>query len=361
MLLPNPESPKTALPFTGIGLLAPMEGVTEPCYRDLVLALHTGRRGSTDLGGAFTEFVRVVGHPIGAARLRAHLGPHRFRTPVGLQLMGADLGALSATARNAEDVGVPILDLNFGCPAKGALRGCAGSAILKDPAHLEATVRSCVDAIDRIPVSAKIRAGFDDATLLEDLARAAEAGGASLLTVHCRTKREGYQEHVDWSRIARAVDSVRIPVCGNGGLKTRSDFERMRRETGCDYVMVGQGALGDPWIFSGEEVDPAEAARFLLDYARELEQRTATPLESQAKRVKNLIRHWTAGGLCPGDSRVEWLRVQSPRVLLDRLEVIAEGAESILATVPTDGLPVPGETTGFLSAEADRSTAPGDR
>lgn len=354
MVPPQAPPPSPPLPFVGVGLLAPMEGVTEPCYRDLVLDLHRGPGTPTLLGGAFTEFVRVVGHPIAPGRLRAHLGPNRFRIPVGIQLMGADLGALAATAHNAESIEVPILDLNFGCPAKGALRGCAGSAILRKPEDLEATVRACVEAVERTPVSAKIRAGFDDTSLLEELARAAESGGAGLLTVHCRTKQEGYQEQVDWSRIARAVDSVAIPVCGNGGVRTRGDFERMRGQTGCAYVMVGQGALADPWIFSGEAVSPARAARFLLDYAGELERRTATPLDAQAKRVKNLVRHWTAGDLFPGETRLSWLRIQDPRALLDGLNAVARGDSGIAPPVedlPLDGV---GRTAPGSPAESNR-------
>ena len=147
------------LPFTGPWLLAPMEGVTEPCFRDLVLA----RNPSSQLGGAFTEFVRVVDHTLSRRVLREHLGPRRFEAPVGLQLMGANLDALESTAARAVEVGAPLLDINFGCPAKGALRGCAGSAVLRDPPMLERIVATCVrGAAGAVPVTAKIRAGDDD-------------------------------------------------------------------------------------------------------------------------------------------------------------------------------------------------------
>ena len=144
-----------SLPFTAPWLLAPMEGVTEPSFRDLVLA----RNGPSQLGGAFTEFVRVIDRPLPHHVLARHLGTRRFAQPVGLQLMGADRAALAESARRAVELGAPLVDLNFGCPAKGALRGCAGSAVLRDPAQLEATVRACVDALPDHPVTAKIRAG----------------------------------------------------------------------------------------------------------------------------------------------------------------------------------------------------------
>src|SRR5258707_9711187 len=200
-----------------------MEGVTEPCFRDLVLA----RNGPGFLGGAFTEFVRVVRDALPARILLEHLGPRRFGAPVGIQLMGSDVAALAETARRAAEVGAPLVDLNFGCPAKGAIAGCAGSALLEDPPALERIVAACRRATEggcEVPVTAKIRAGYDDDRLLEDLARAAEAGGASMLTVHCRTRLEAYQDEVDWSRIARAVRAVSIPVCGNGGVQVPADF-----------------------------------------------------------------------------------------------------------------------------------------
>lgn len=304
-----------ALPFTGPWLLAPMEGVTEPCFRDLVLA----RNPPAALGGAYTEFVRVVREPLPPKVLRRRLGPRRHPQPVGVQLMGADLGALAATARNAERAGAPLVDLNFGCPAKGALKGCAGSALLRDPRAVEEVVRVCADAVDDVPVTAKIRAGFDDAELVEDLARAAEAGGAALLSIHCRTKREAYRPEVDWSRIARAVRAVAIPVCGNGGVALHADLERMRAETGCRYVMVGQGALADPWVFTGTRVSRDEAARFLVEYAETFRSAAGASRKGAMARVKQLLRHWTAGGLVDDADRRDWLRA-TPEELAERIE-----------------------------------------
>jgi tRNA-dihydrouridine synthase len=307
------------LPFTAPALLAPMEGVTEPCFRDLVLA----RNPPGALGGAFTEFVRISVAPVPRAVLRRHLGPSRFAQPVGVQLMGSDLAHLADTARNAVDAGARLVDLNFGCPAKGALRGCAGSSLLRDPAALERLVRAVTGAV-AVPVTAKLRAGYDDCSRLEELARAAEAGGASLLTLHCRTRAEGYCEQVDWTRIARAVRAVSVPVCGNGGIASHADLERMRRETGARYAMVGRGALADPWIFSGREVGRAEAAGFLLDYADAMRERARGQPRGIAARLKQLLRHWRAGGLVPDEAtRASFLREPRPEVLLSRLRDLA--------------------------------------
>ncbi|MCB9906060.1 MAG: tRNA-dihydrouridine synthase family protein [Planctomycetes bacterium] len=303
------------LPFTGPWLLAPMEGVTEPCFRELVLE----RNPPDTLGGAFTEFVRVVSEALPAKTLRKHLGPRRFPQPVGLQLMGADLAALAETARRAEESGAPLIDLNFGCPAKGALRGCSGSDLLRDPVRLEQTVKAVKEAVESIPVTAKIRAGYDHANDVEILARAAEAGGADLLTVHCRTRAEFYSEAVEWERIARAVRAVSIPVCGNGGVRTHADLERMRAETGCSYVMVGQAALGDPWIFSGRSVGAAQAADFLVAYADLLAERSGTRPARVTGRLKQLLARWTAGGLVEDEERGEWLSERDPERTLVRL------------------------------------------
>jgi tRNA-dihydrouridine synthase C len=235
--------------------------------------------------------------------------------------MGSDPALMAETARRAAEAGAPLVDLNFGCPAKGALRTCAGSALLKDPRLVEELVRACSAAVSDRPVTAKIRAGYEDDSLLEELARAAEAGGASMLTVHCRTRAEGFQEAVDWSRLSRAAASVAIPVCGNGGVRVHADLERLRRETGCRYAMVGRAALGDPWIFSGTRVSAGEAARFLLEYAAALGDSGGFGTLGRAGRVKQLLQFWTAGGLL-GDDRAGWLREREPERLLERLRAL---------------------------------------
>jgi len=309
------------LPFTAPNLLAPMEGVTEPLFRELVLA----RNPESALGGTFTEFCRVVSAALPRRVLRAHLGEHAHSPqPVGLQLMGSDAEALAATAGRAVEVGAQLIDLNFGCPAKGALRGCAGAALLDDPARMEALVKALRRAVGAVPLSAKIRAGGEDDRRLEELARAVEAGGADLLTVHARTRREGYAAAADWGRLERAVAAVSLPVCGNGGVERHADLARLREQTGCAYAMVGRAALGDPWIFSGAEVSPAEAATFLLEYAEGLHARNGGSPEGPVRRVKQLVNHWRAGGLMEPGERAGWLRERDPQALLERLAQAAE-------------------------------------
>jgi tRNA-dihydrouridine synthase C len=309
-----------------------MDGVTDPAFRRAVIAVHRPE----DLGGAFTEFLRVVDHPMSPRVLLRHLdGDGGGAIPVGLQLMGRDAAAMAETARRAEAAGVPLVDLNFGCPARGALRTCAGSALLREPRAMATLIRACVDAVHGIPVTAKIRAGFDDASRIEELARAAEDGGAALLTVHCRTRREGYQEEVDWSRIRRAVEAVRIPVCGNGGVRGHRDLERMRRETGCARVMVGRAAIADPWIFAGRTASPEEALRFITDYATALTRLSGWTARGAAGRMKQLLRYWRAPGIA-ADLRTEILRERDPGRFLDRLcgEVLGAGRLGVGTAAP---------------------------
>jgi tRNA-dihydrouridine synthase len=278
----------------------------------------------TALGGAFTEFVRISNAPVNPLVIRRHLGPRRFSAPVGLQLMGSEPEHVAASAIIAAEVGAPLVDLNFGCPSRGAIKGCAGSALLGFPDRMEDLIARCVRAVGgKVPVSAKIRAGVSDAKDVEVLARAVENGGASLLTIHCRTRKEAYCEEVDWERIARAVSAVKIPVCGNGSIFHHNDLERMRRETGCTFAMVGRGALGDPWIFTGQIASKLEAARFLLRYVQSMRERAPGAEVGMLGRMKQLLRFWTAGGIAMTD-RVDWLRISEASSLIDRLLVLAE-------------------------------------
>lgn len=306
------------LPYTGPWLLAPMEGVTEPLFRRLVLDLHSPE----SLGGACTEFARVSNAALPRRVLKAHLGePHAI--PVALQLMGSDLEHLCATAERAVQAGAPVLDLNFGCPAKGALKGCAGSALLDQPDRLREIVRAVADAVgDQVPVTAKLRAGGEAPDAIGEIVEAACAGGASLITMHARTRVEAYSVEADWSRLEQAQATAAaqgVPLCGNGGVRTHEDLARLQARVGCAFVMVGQGALGDPWVFSGQEVTRSEAATFLLRYGEGLQDLGASP-RGAAARVKQLLGHWRAGGLVPGENeRLLWLRERDPAALFQRL------------------------------------------
>jgi len=299
-----------------------MEGVTDRLFRSLVLA----RNGPEWLGGATTEFVRVTDEPLRVRHLeREHAGEHHGR-PVGLQLMGSDVSAVAASAAAAVAAGAPFVDLNFGCPAKGALRGCAGSALLDDPPALGALVAACAKALEGsgVPLTAKLRAGGDNDTLLEELvARAADAG-AALITMHCRTRKEGYRDTADWRRLERAVQAAApagVPICGNGGIDSHADIERLFNETGCRFAMIGRAALADPWVFSGKEATRTEVLAFFHEYSTGLGTRLGT-----ASRLKQLISYWQAGDFL-GQERRGLLRLNSDSEVLAAIERLASESQ----------------------------------
>lgn len=308
------------LPFTAPNLLAPMEGVTDPLFRRLVLDLHEPK----DLGGTFTEFLRISQQARSRRTILQHLGT-QGAIPVGLQLMGSKSEDLTQTARTAVAAGAQLIDLNFGCPAKGALKGCAGASMMDDPRGLEDVVQSIHVAVgSQVPVTAKLRAGGDDDSLLEDLVRAACAGGAAMVTLHARTRKEAYAAPAPWDRLARAAAASSVPLCGNGGISTHADLARMRKETGCTYAMVGRAALGNPWIFSGHKPSAAECANFLIAYAEGLMAQGA-PLRGTVSRLKQLLRHWSVGGIADGpDGRKSWLHESAPEAVIARLKALAD-------------------------------------
>ncbi len=319
------------LPFSARALLAPMDGVTDPTFRDLLLELHDERV----LGGTFTEFLRVSAHPLPRHAIEKTLGPHGARPRLGLQLMGNHEENLAETARRAAGLGVRLIDINFGCPARGAAKSIAGCALLSDPPRMQRLVRALRRALPPdIPVTAKIRSGLEDDRNLEDLAKAVEDGGAALLTVHCRTKKEAYRDGTArWERIARCVDAVSIPVCGNGGIEQHSQIEAMMRATGAAFAMVGRAAIADPWVFSGHAATPEEARDFLARYAEDMLERMQGRTGRVASRLKQMIRYWKAAGLF-AENRSRWLQTKAPETLVAAVLRRAEKEPSCPTPLP---------------------------
>lgn len=292
-------------------VLAPMEGITHRVFRDVLIA-------GGGVGAAFTEFIRVAGAVVGPAALRRELGPARGRPPVGVQLMGSDPGRIAATARNAERAGAPMIDLNFGCPAPIVFRKCAGSALLADPDRIRAIVAAACAAVS-VPVTAKIRVGITDASGLPAIVRAVEEGGAAALTVHARTKADGFSRPARWEWLRAARSLTRLPLIGNGDVATVEDAFRMRRETGVDAVMIGRGVLSDPLIFRriaarsrGEDGGDLDAAAVFGFWSRYRDAMLAEAPESVVLScLKQLVRRLDAGLRIPEAERFRWLRTGS--------------------------------------------------
>ncbi len=329
-------------------LLAPMEGVTDRSFRRLTLESNPGAVGAT-----CTEFIRVTAPPIPARRLAPELDPRPRPAPLGLQLMGNRPDMVAATAVHAAEAGADWVDLNFGCPAPRVYQHCAGSALLDDPAALETLLRAVVEACP-LPVTAKIRAGGDDDARLEEIAQRIEQAGARLLTVHARLRVERYQDPADWRRIERAVAAVGIPVVGNGSADSAAAIEAMFEQTGCAGVMVGRGAMANPWVFqewlaerlegSGAEAPPPATAPppaqatppapgdprllpWLHRYAAGMAEGGAKPLQT-AGRLKMMLRCLTAAGRLPlGTALPGLLRLKDPGQLLAETERALAGPE----------------------------------
>lgn len=225
--------------------LAPMEDVSERPFRRLC------RRHGADM--VYTEFVSSEGLIRSAARTQAKIVLAPDEHPVGIQLYGNREEALVEAAVLAAAAGPELIDINFGCPAKKI--ACkkegvgAGAGLLRDPDLLLRLTRAVVRSV-RLPVTVKTRMGWDDQTvIIEDLARRLEDAGVAAITLHARTRCQGYKGQADWSWIERVKRAVTIPVIGNGDVREPHDARRMFEETGCDGVMIGRGAIGNPWLF----------------------------------------------------------------------------------------------------------------
>ena len=228
--------------------LAPMEGVVDSLMRDMLTSL-----GGFDM--CVTEFVRVVDAllpPRVFYRICPELHAKGYTpsgTPVRVQLLGQDPDVLAANASRAIDLGSHGIDLNFGCPAKTVNKSKGGAVLLKETEtlyHILSAVRSAVPK-EHI-VSAKMRLGFDDKSLAIENALALQDGGADLLVVHARTKKEGYNPPAYWDWIAKIRDRIDIPVIANGEIWTREDAKRCVSQSRCADIMLGRGALAHPLL-----------------------------------------------------------------------------------------------------------------
>ena len=229
-------------------LLAPMEGLADDVLREVL----------TRVGGydhAVTEFVRVSGTLL-PARAFTRLSPELLNggrttagTPVVVQLLGSDPECLAANAARLARLAPPGIDLNFGCPAPTVNRHRGGAALLGEPELLNAIVSAVRAAVPAdIPVSAKMRLGIADTALAIDCATALAEGGAASLVVHARTKEQGYRPPAHWEWIAAIREAVHVPVVANGEVWTIDDWRRCRAVSGCADVMLGRGAVSDPYL-----------------------------------------------------------------------------------------------------------------
>lgn len=308
-------------------VLAPLAGITNLPMR--LLAKKAG------CGLVCSEMVSSHGLVYGSEKTRQLLASAAAEKPLSVQLFGSDPQIVARATRYAETNGADIVDINFGCAVKKILKSGSGAALMRDPQRA-AEMLKMVRAAVATPLTIKMRSGWDDSgkqAIL--LARIAQDCGVDALTVHPRTARQGFGGRADWALIARIKEAVTIPVIGNGDVVLAQDALRMLSDTGCDAVMVGRAAIGNPHIFSqinallaGRPVHPWPLDARLAVMLHYLEESVRWLGEARACMVLRSRLTWFVKGL-PGASQFR----QSIRHITSALQVrtlIAEYASALV-------------------------------
>lgn len=227
-------------------LLAPMAGVTDTAYR--IICREAGFKGLVS-----TEMVSAKGLCHGDAKSFEIAGVSEIERPAAIQIFGSEPDAVARAIELLSGVAADMIDINMGCPMHKVIKNGDGSALMLDPARAAAVVRAAVKASAR-PVSVKMRKGWDDGHVnAVDFARRLEDAGAAMITVHGRTRAQLYSGQADWRIIADVKKAVGIPVVGNGDVYCADAAAEMLSETGCDGVMIGRAARGNPWLMRDVE------------------------------------------------------------------------------------------------------------
>jgi nifR3 family TIM-barrel protein len=226
---------------------------------------------------AYTEMISANGLVRKTSRTYEYLKTAPDDRPLGVQIFGADPEIMAEAARIAATV-ADVIDINIGCPVRKVVKTGAGAVLMKKPELVARIVESVKKAV-KIPVTVKIRSGWGPSSVnAVEIARIAANSGADAVTVHGRTADQGYSGCADWTVIASVKEAVNIPVVGNGDIRQPADALKMFAETGCDAVMVGRGALGNPWIFKG--------------IIHALSAREEKYLPTLAQRLEMIENHW---------------------------------------------------------------------
>lgn len=222
--------------------LAPMAGVTDLPFR--LLCKEQG------CGLVYTEMVSAKGLYYEDKKTETLLQIDEREKPVAVQIFGSDPDIMAQIANEAASTGASIVDINMGCPTPKIVKNGEGSALMLNP-NLVGRIVKAVSQTVHLPVTVKVRKGWDEGSInADEIAMIAEENGAKAVTVHGRTREQFYSGKADWAIIKQVKQSVKIPVIGNGDIVTPEDAKRMLEYTGCDGIMIGRGAQGNPWIFS---------------------------------------------------------------------------------------------------------------
>lgn len=251
-------------------LVAPMAGYTDLAYRRIV----------GELGGAGMAYTELI-----SCYTILHAGPKTFKLiattpdeyPLGMQIFGSDPELMAASASVLEDFGADVIDINMGCPVSKVVKSGGGAILMRDPDRAAAIVTACAEGVN-IPVTVKIRSGWDDSSRnAPEFAMRMVDAGAAAVTVHGRTRAQGYAGQAHWPTIGEVVEAVDVPVIGNGDVIDGPSAAALLEETGCAGIMIGRAAMGAPWIFrsvynyltgsSDDGIpDPAERGKLALKH-----------------------------------------------------------------------------------------------
>ena len=268
--------------------LAPMEGVGDRCFRKAMATI-------AGFDEAVTEFLRVPANAHVVSLARRYQADELGHIPLAAQLMGSDSQLMADMAQEVEKKGAPRIDLNCGCPSNTVTGRGAGSSLLKEPSLLNDVARAMVKSVS-VPVTIKMRSGFEDISLFKENLLAAQDSGASFITLHPRTKVDGYGPPARWDLIAEAKSILSIPLVGNGDILTVDDALKMLKTTNCDALMIGRGSVTNPFIFhqirahfAGKPFLPewSSLERYFETYLAELS--PELPLKGTVNKMKQLM------------------------------------------------------------------------
>ena len=294
----NATPPSTAVrlgPFVLANpwILAPMAGVSEKPFRNI----------AREMGAAATptELVSARGLSHGAKKTLAFLDHDPGEKPFWVQIFGGDPEDMAAGALRAKELGADLIDVNMGCPVKKVTKTGSGSNLLRDPARAAAIVEA-IAARTGLPVTAKIRTGWDDSSVnAVEMTRVLAEAGCVAVAVHGRTRAQAYSGLADWSVITQVARAASIPVIGNGDIRSAEDGHRRMRDSGCAAVMIGRGAMGNPWLFAellqGKGARPTAGARWQVVHRHLIEHVARFTSELAGVRSFRMSLSWYARGL----------------------------------------------------------------